>query len=117
MGDYVLNRIGICQRALAESQRALAEIQTFFQPMQSRRNNRRQRKIRRNGVNMSRRNNAARAIAFSLWTHKGKTYFKNPRGNVVSEDFDWVGRYNNATGNIDETVPEPANLGNARLAE
>lgn len=39
------------------------------------------------------------------WTHDGEEYYKNERGDVVSRDGPWVGRWNGKI--IDESVPEP----------
>ncbi len=49
------------------------------------------------------------------WTHDGKDYYTNDRGDVVTTDFEWVGRFDGKS--IDETVPEPADLSEATLRE
>jgi hypothetical protein len=54
-------------------------------------------------------------LSFFSWTHEGKEYYTNDRGDVATTDFEWVGRFNGQT--IDETVPEPADLGEASLRE
>ena len=52
-------------------------------------------------------------LSFFSWTHEGKSYYTNDRGDVVTEDFEWVGRFDGAK--IDESVAEPEDLGNATL--
>lgn len=54
-------------------------------------------------------------LSFFAWTHEGKEYYTNDRGDVATTDFEWVGRFNGQT--IDETVPEPADLSEATLRE
>ena len=54
-------------------------------------------------------------LSFFTWTHEGKEYYTNDRGDVATTDFEWVGRFNGQT--IDETVPEPADLSEATLRE
>ncbi len=49
------------------------------------------------------------------WTHEGKDYYTNDRGDVVTTDFEWVGRFDGKV--IDETVPEPTDLSEATLRE
>jgi hypothetical protein len=49
------------------------------------------------------------------WTHDGKDYYTNDRGDVVTTDFEWVGRFDGKS--IDETVPEPADLSEATLRQ
>lgn len=41
---------------------------------------------------------------------KGKPYIRNSRGDVMTEEYDWVGRYNEATKTIDTKFPKPADL-------
>ena len=41
---------------------------------------------------------------------KGKPYLRNSRGDVMTEEYDWVGRYNEATKAIDTKFPKPADL-------
>ena len=54
-------------------------------------------------------------LRFYSWTHDGEDYFTNERGDVVTTEFEWVGRFN---GNkIDESVPEPADLADAEMKE
>ena len=47
------------------------------------------------------------------WTHEGKDYYTNDRGDVVTTDFEWVGRFDGKV--IDETVPEPTDLSEATI--
>jgi len=44
-------------------------------------------------------------LALDPWSHDGEEYYKNERGDVLSTDGEWVGRWNGAA--IDTTVPEP----------
>jgi len=41
---------------------------------------------------------------------KGKPYLRNCRGDILSEEYDWVGRYNEATKTIDTKFPKPEDL-------
>jgi hypothetical protein len=41
---------------------------------------------------------------------KGKPYVRNLRGDVLTEEYDWVGRWNEATKTIDTKFPKPADL-------
>ncbi len=50
------------------------------------------------------------SLKFRSWSHGGQDYFKNGRGDVISTDFDWVGRYSLETDSIDEGVEMPADL-------
>jgi hypothetical protein len=52
-------------------------------------------------------------LSFFLWTHEGKDYYTNDRGDVVTTDFEWVGRFDGKS--LDEKVPEPADLSDATL--
>jgi hypothetical protein len=54
-------------------------------------------------------------LSFYSWTHDGKEYYTNDRGDVATTDFEWVGRFNGTI--IDESVAEPADLGEATLRE
>lgn len=54
-------------------------------------------------------------LSFYSWTHDGKEYYTNDRGDVATTDFEWVGRFNGTI--IDESVPEPADLSEATLRE
>ncbi len=54
-------------------------------------------------------------LRFYSWTHGGTDYFTNDRGDVVTTEFEWVGRYNGEK--IDESAPEPADLANAEMRE
>ena len=42
------------------------------------------------------------------WTHDGEELLKNERGDVVSVDGDWVGKWDGKT--IDKSAPEPADF-------
>jgi hypothetical protein len=44
-------------------------------------------------------------LALDPWSHDGEEYYKNERGDVLSTDGEWVGRWNGAA--IDTTVSEP----------
>ena len=44
-------------------------------------------------------------LALDPWSHDGEEYYKNERGDVLSTDGEWVGRWTGAA--IDTTVPEP----------
>jgi hypothetical protein len=35
----------------------------------------------------------------------------------MSEDFEWIGRYNSRTGRINTSAPEPANLDDISLED
>jgi hypothetical protein len=52
-------------------------------------------------------------LSFFEWTHDGKEYYTNDRGDVVTTDFEWVGRFDGKT--IDENAAEPADLSEATL--
>ena len=54
-------------------------------------------------------------LSFYSWTHDGKEYYTNDRGDVATTDFEWVGRFNGTI--IDESVPEPADLSEATMRE
>ena len=54
-------------------------------------------------------------LSFFAWTHDGKSYFTNDRRDVLTEDFEWVGRFDGTK--IDESVAEPADLTNAVMRE
>jgi hypothetical protein len=41
---------------------------------------------------------------------KGKPYIRNCRGDVMTEDYEWVGRYNEATKTLDTKFPKPEDL-------
>ena len=53
---------------------------------------------------------AAEEIEFSTWTYKGTPYLKNENGDVLSEEYEWVGRYVEKTNTIDRSVAKPAYL-------
>ena len=54
-------------------------------------------------------------LSFFAWTHEGKSYYTNDRGDVVTEDFEWVGRFDGKK--IDGKVAEPEDMGEATLRE
>ena len=41
---------------------------------------------------------------------KGKPYIRNCRGDVMTEEYEWVGRYDEAKKTIDTKFPKPADL-------
>jgi len=41
---------------------------------------------------------------------KSKPYIRNCRGDVMTEDYEWVGRYNDATKTLDTKFPKPEDL-------
>jgi hypothetical protein len=41
---------------------------------------------------------------------KGKPYIRNCRGDVMTEEYEWVGRYNETTKIIDTKFPQPEDL-------
>ena len=47
---------------------------------------------------------------FVPWTFKKASYLKNGRGDVISEEFDWIGRFDEKAGKIDRSFPKPADL-------
>jgi len=50
------------------------------------------------------------ATDFAPWTFKKASYLKNKRGDVLSEEYDWIGRFDEKTGKIDRAFPKPADL-------
>ena len=54
-------------------------------------------------------------LSFFLWKHGDTTYYTNDRGDVVSEEFEWVGRYSGEV--IDTSAAEPEDLAAAVLRE
>lgn len=54
-------------------------------------------------------------LSFYPWEHGGVDYYTNDRSDVVSTEFDWVGRFNGTE--IDETVEAPEDLADARMRE
>jgi hypothetical protein len=54
-------------------------------------------------------------LSFFSWTHGGEDYFTNDRGDVVSTEFEWVGRFDGTK--IDGSVPEPADLADAKMRQ
>ena len=49
-------------------------------------------------------------LTFAQIIIKGKFYLMNCRGDLLTEQYEWVGRYNQATKTIDTTFPQPRNL-------
>jgi hypothetical protein len=54
-------------------------------------------------------------LSFFSWTHGGEDYFTNDRGDVVSTEFEWVGRFDGTK--IDGSAPEPADLADAKMRQ
>jgi hypothetical protein len=54
-------------------------------------------------------------LSFFSWTHGGEDYFTNDRGDVVSTEFEWVGRFDGSK--IDGSAPEPADLADAKMRQ
>jgi hypothetical protein len=52
---------------------------------------------------------------FHKWTHAGTDYWKNARGDVVSEEMDWVGHWDGKK--IDESAKQPEDLAEAEFDE
>ena len=50
------------------------------------------------------------AMDFTPWTFKKAPYLKNKRGDVLSEEYDWFGRFDEKTGKIDPAFSKPADL-------
>lgn len=48
--------------------------------------------------------------AFAPTIIKGKPYIRNCRGDVMTEEYEWVGRYNETTKTIDTKFPQPDDL-------
>jgi hypothetical protein len=53
-------------------------------------------------------------LSFFAWTHDGTDYYTNDRGDVVTTDWEWVGRFN---GSVIESVSEPSDLSEATLRD
>ena len=47
---------------------------------------------------------------FAPFTHKGVKYLRNGRGDLLTEEYEWVGRYNSAAKTIDTKFAKPADL-------
>jgi hypothetical protein len=52
-------------------------------------------------------------LSFFPIKHEGTSYYTNDRGDLVSEEWEWVGHFDGKT--IDESAPEPDDLGEATL--
>jgi hypothetical protein len=52
-------------------------------------------------------------LSFFPIKHEGSSYYTNDRGDLVSEDWEWVGHFDGKA--IDESAPEPDDLGEATL--
>ena len=52
-------------------------------------------------------------LNFRAWEHEGQSLFKNGRGDVISEEHEWLGRFDGSE--IDESVPEPDDLGDVDI--
>ncbi len=47
---------------------------------------------------------------FEPFSHGGQSLFKNARGDVLTEEMDWVGVFNEKTGVLDKSAAKPAYL-------
>jgi len=47
---------------------------------------------------------------FAPFTHKGVKYLRNMRGDLLTPEYEWVGRYDSAKKSIDTAFPKPADL-------
>jgi hypothetical protein len=47
---------------------------------------------------------------FAPFVHNGTTYLRNKRGDLLSQEYEWVGRYDLATKTIDTDFEKPADL-------
>jgi hypothetical protein len=47
---------------------------------------------------------------FAPFTYKGVSYLRNKRGDLLTEEYEWVGRYNSAAKTIDTKFAKPADL-------
>jgi hypothetical protein len=47
---------------------------------------------------------------FAPFVHNGTTYLRNKRGDLLSQEYEWVGRYDLATKIIDTDFKKPADL-------
>ncbi len=47
---------------------------------------------------------------FEPFSHEGQSLFKNARGDVLTEEMDWVGVFNEKTGVLDKSAAKPAYL-------
>jgi len=47
---------------------------------------------------------------FAPFTHKGVSYLRNMRGDLLTQEYEWVGRYNSAAKTIDTKFAKPADL-------
>jgi hypothetical protein len=54
-------------------------------------------------------------LTFFKWSFEGKDYITNDRGDVVSTEFEWVGRFDGTK--IDGSAPEPADLADAKMRQ
>jgi hypothetical protein len=54
-------------------------------------------------------------LSLTPWTFKGKKYLTNDRKDVVTEDLEWVGRFNGVS--IDKSIKEPADLAAAGVRD
>jgi hypothetical protein len=52
-------------------------------------------------------------LSFFPIKHEGSSYYTNDRGDLVSEDWEWVGHFDGKA--IDESAPEPDDLSEATL--
>jgi hypothetical protein len=54
-------------------------------------------------------------LNFKIWQHKGEKYYKNERGDVLSAEREWVGRFIGSA--IDESIPEAQDLEEATVED
>jgi hypothetical protein len=47
-------------------------------------------------------------LSFNAWTFNGEDYITNERGDVLSLEGDWIGRFNGKL--IDESVARPTDI-------
>ncbi len=47
---------------------------------------------------------------FAPFTWKKRHFLKTPRGDVLTEDMEWVGRWNEKSGKLNTSAPQPHNL-------
>jgi hypothetical protein len=58
---------------------------------------------------------APEPMLFREWMHEGTDYWKNQRGDVLTAEMEWVGRWDGTK--IDEEFPQPDDLESATFAE
>jgi len=58
---------------------------------------------------------APEPMVFREWMHEGSDYWKNQRGDVLTAEMEWVGRWDGIK--IDEAFPQPDDLESGTFAE